>query len=85
MSKKQNQSVMYSLHTKITFNINLVGRKGTGKSSLAIREIKDTFGNVPGSSEGFEFYSKTVGKKTEDVSLQIWDTVLIWVIKGRNE
>lgn len=46
-------SVQYSLHTKITFNINLVGKKSVGKSALVIREIKDTFGTVPKGSEGF--------------------------------
>jgi GTPase SAR1 family protein len=46
-------SVQYSLHAKITFNINLVGKKSVGKSSLATREIKDIFGAVPKASEGF--------------------------------
>lgn len=52
-------SVQYSLHTKIAFNINLVGKKNAGKSSLVVREIKDTFGTVRKASQGFEFYSKT--------------------------
>ena len=77
MKTRHNLSVQYSLHTKITFNINIVGKKSSGKSSLVIREIKDTFGNVPKISEGFEFYSKTVAKKSEDVSIQIWDTVIL--------
>lgn len=34
---KYNLSVQYSLHTKITFNINIVGKKGAGKSSFVIK------------------------------------------------
>jgi len=46
-------SVQFSLNAKITFNINLVGKKSVGKSSLIIREIKNTFGTVPKGSQGF--------------------------------
>jgi hypothetical protein len=48
--KRNNQSVQYSLHAKIIFNISIVGKKSVGKSSLIIREIKDTWGNVPKGS-----------------------------------
>ena len=58
-------SVQYSLHAKIAFNINIVGKKSVGKSALIIREIKDTFGTLPKGSQGFEFYSKTKKIKGE--------------------
>lgn len=82
MIKNQNTSVVFSLHAKLNFNINLVGRKGTGKSSLVIREIKDIFGNVPKLAQGFEFYSKNVHIKNEDISVQIWDTVTFLLTKA---
>jgi GTPase SAR1 family protein len=53
-----------------------VGRKGTGKTSLILREVKDYYGKLPNKSDGFEFYSKNYHRNGEEFSLQIWDTVI---------
>ena len=50
---RNNQSVQFSLHAKLVLNVSVIGEKSSGKSSLIVREVKDTFGKLSKTSEGF--------------------------------
>ena len=53
-------SVTFSLHTKLTFKIIIVGEQGVGKTSLIIRYVKDLFEQNYKITVGVEFYSKVL-------------------------
>jgi GTPase SAR1 family protein len=40
MNKKANPSVVFSLHTKISFKLIVVGEKGVGKTTFINRYVK---------------------------------------------
>lgn len=53
----------------------IVGERGAGKTSLALRYVKDIFNKSYAVTVGVEFYSKNITHAEEQYSLQLWDTV----------
>lgn len=57
---KKNKSVAFSLHTKLSFKLTVVGGKGSGKTSTIVRYVKNTFHHNYHMTIGIEYYSKVV-------------------------
>lgn len=75
----KRNSVMFSLHCKISFKMIVIGEQGVGKTSLILRYVKDVFSKDYKVTVGFEFYSKVIKHEEEDLNIQIWDTVTIYL------
>jgi Ras-related protein Rab-23 len=75
IDKPQRSSVAYSVNSKLSFKVIVVGDLAVGKTSLVMRYIKGTFSKDYKVTVGFEFFSKVVHHDDEDVTVQIWDTV----------
>ena len=78
---KNRSSVSYSVNAKVNFRIMIVGDSGVGKTSMIIRFVKGSFNARTPASVGIEFYSKNMDIGDEQVSLQLWDTVLVDVFR----
>ena len=73
---KKNKSVAFSLHTKLSFKMTVVGGKGSGKTSTIVRYVKNAFHPNYHMTLGIEYYSKVVHLPEDaEIALQIWDTV----------
>jgi small GTP-binding protein len=72
---KHSSSVAFSVNSKVSFKVIIVGDLAVGKTSLVMRYIKDMFSKEYKVTVGFEFFSKVVKHGEEDVTVQIWDTV----------
>jgi small GTP-binding protein len=71
----QRSSVAFSVNSKLSFKIIVVGDLAVGKTSLVMRYIKDIFSKDYKVTVGFEFFSKVIKHNNEEVTVQIWDTV----------
>lgn len=74
-SVEKRGSVAYSMNSKLSFKVIVVGDLAVGKTSLVMRYIKGTFSKDYKVTVGFEFFSKVVQYEGEEVTVQIWDTV----------
>ena len=63
-----NDSVSY------VFKLLLVGKSGTGKSSLLMRFADEEFSESYISTIGLDFKVRTINLNGKEVKLQIWDT-----------
>lgn len=79
----QRGSIAYSMNSKLSFKVIVVGDLAVGKTSLVMRYIKDFFSKDYKVTVGFEFFSKVVQHEGEDVTVQIWDTVQQLLMLGR--
>lgn len=79
----KKSSVAFSVNSKISFKVIIVGDLAVGKTSLVMRYIKDIFSKEYKVTVGFEFFSKVVKHGDEDVTVQIWDTVMTNQCVGR--
>ena len=61
-----------------SYKISLVGRSGVGKSSFAIKLVRDTFDRDHEATIGASFLTKTINLEPYDtpssINFQIWDT-----------
>lgn len=62
---KHTMSVVFSMNSKISFKIIVVGNKHAGKTSLILRFVKEIFEFNYKVTVGVEFYSKTIQDKNE--------------------
>jgi len=58
----------------LVFKIIIIGDSGVGKSSLALKGIKQTFIEFYTPTIGFEFYTFNIRINDSIIKLQIWDT-----------
>jgi small GTP-binding protein len=79
---RQKSSIAYSPESKVSYKIIIVGEQGVGKTSLVLRYIKDIFSKDYKVTVGFEFYSKIIKHQGEDITVQIWDTVIHHLTKA---
>ena len=58
----------------LSFKIIIIGDSNVGKSSLAIKAIKNKFDPGYSATLGFEYYSFFIKIENQIIKLQIWDT-----------
>ena len=57
-----------------TFKIIIIGDLSVGKSSIAVKAIRDYFDDYYSPTIGFEFFNYTTKVDGKNIKLQIWDT-----------
>ena len=60
--------------TNFSFKIIIIGDQSVGKSSIAMRGVKNLYTEMYTPTVGFEFISFNVRIKDQIVKLQVWDT-----------
>ena len=65
--------------SRVNFKVVIVGERGAGKTSLALRYVKGVFNKGYAVTVGVEFYSKNLSHGEEHYCLQLWDTVPAYV------
>ncbi len=61
--------------SRVNFKVVIIGERGAGKTSLALRYVKGIFNKNYAVTVGVEFYSKNISYGEEHYCLQLWDTV----------
>ena len=60
--------------SKITASIITIGNQAVGKTAISKRFSNDEFDELYSATIGIDFFSKTVKRDGEDISVKIWDS-----------